>query len=106
MTSVSVHPCTAVWFAQMLFTLSRYLNNKMRPVKAYLHFCSDNECEGYEYESSQHHSESTPTCMSGKGNGQPLKGKLSQEHLFSLQRSIACSSNSHPGMPLTRPEQF
>lgn len=46
-TSASTRPRTAAWFAQMLVMLSGYLNNKMRPVKAYLHFCSHVESEGY-----------------------------------------------------------
>lgn len=46
--SASARPHTTVWFAQMLFTLSGYLNNKTRPVKAYLHFRSHKESEGYE----------------------------------------------------------
>lgn len=44
------HVCLrAACFAQVLFTLSGYLNSNTRLVKAYLHFCSCEDSEGDEW---------------------------------------------------------
>jgi len=44
----SACPRTTLWFAQMLFTPSGYLNSKARLVKAYLHFHGHEESDGRE----------------------------------------------------------